>query len=378
MNETVNKTTAQDLIYLVSCAVNQIKPDKEKYAAMDDAALFRMARRQKLSALTAYAIKQITPLTDPWKEAWWKAVRLHALYGKERAKILQKMDERGIWYLPLKGIILNGYYPDPPTREMSDNDILCDPRRMEEVREIMTGLGFSCKLYGRFNHDKYQKTPLSFEMHRSLFVPDIVPQIAESDFFMNIRDKLIRDDGSRCAYHLKEEDFYIYILCHIYKHYINSGTGLRSLIDIYVYNRAKGKELDRQYIEEQLELLGVREFEQQARRLAFTAFSGEPLTQELLCELTYFIESGCFGSGTNKYANRLRRQDGKNAKRKYLVKRIFPNETFLKSFYPTVYRHRILYPFLVVYRPFKGLVTKRKKLVRELKYIRSYKEDGEK
>lgn len=31
-------------------------------------------------------------------------------------------------------------------------------------------------------------------------------------------------------------DAYVYIVAHAYKHFIFSGTGIRTLIDLYVYN----------------------------------------------------------------------------------------------------------------------------------------------
>ncbi|WP_407383594.1 nucleotidyltransferase family protein [Ruminococcus sp.] len=363
--------TAADLIYLISCAVNGIQPAQERVAAMDDEAVFRFACRQDLSAIAAYALKKLMPLPLHWKEARGKAMRLCALYDTRRAMVLHEMEQQGIPYLPLKGIILKDYYPEPFTREMADNDILCDDTRMEDVRTIMTKLGFTCKLFGKYNHDKYTSPPLSFEMHTQLFVDYDVPQIAA--YYQGIWEKLIRDEEHRYGYHMRDEDFYLYILCHTYKHFIKAGTGLRSLLDIYLYDRAKGQTLDRRYLDEQLAILGIGDFERDFRALAAKTFSGESLSDDVLDELSYYIESGSFGSGRNKYANRLRHDDGRRAKRRYFFRRFFPDEAYLKSFYPTVYRHRSLYPLLVIYRPFKGLVTKRKKLYREFQFVKNYK-----
>ena len=53
-------------------------------------------------------------------------MRKALLFDAERKGILDFMEQRGIWYLPLKGVVLKDYYPAVGMRQMSDNDILYD------------------------------------------------------------------------------------------------------------------------------------------------------------------------------------------------------------------------------------------------------------
>ena len=46
------------------------------------------------------------------------------LMDVEREEIITFFEEKNIWYLLLKGLIIREYYPNPALREMSDNDIL--------------------------------------------------------------------------------------------------------------------------------------------------------------------------------------------------------------------------------------------------------------
>ncbi len=372
MTQDERLAIAQDLIYLLSCAVNDQNPDPERCADMDMDAVFQMARAHKLAAMAAYALKQTKPLTQDWLEALAKAARNCVLYNVEREKILQAMDDEGIWYLPLKGILLKEYYPNPMLREMADNDILCDKTRMNDVRSIMTRLDFTCSLYGKGIHDKYQKPPLSFEMHRELFSHYRIPAIAS--YYRSIQQKLLRDEGNRCGYHLSDEDFYLYILCHMYKHYVKSGTGLRSLLDIYVFYQKKEKQLDRAYLDTELDRLGIKDFEQDSRILAEKVFSAHDLTEEEKERLDEFVFLGCYGNTSYRVENGIKMAGGK--KSRYILRRCFPDTMYLKSYYPTVYRHRILYPLLIPYRPVKALITKRKKLFREVRSLKEYKKKG--
>ena len=131
--------------------------------------------------------------------------------------------------------------------------------------------------------------------------------------------------------------------------------------------------MDRGYLDRELEKLELKSFEQEVRALAVKTFSMQPLSDEEQKHLMYFINSNSFGLFSNVLANCLHNDDSKEAKRRYLLGRFFPDEDFLQLNYPTVYRHRILYPFLVLYRPFKGLFTKRKALLMEYHNLKKFK-----
>lgn len=54
--------TAMDLIYLVSCAVNNLIPDAQRCCEMDDDAVYSLANRHMLSAAAACALEKVMPL----------------------------------------------------------------------------------------------------------------------------------------------------------------------------------------------------------------------------------------------------------------------------------------------------------------------------
>ncbi|MDO4891789.1 MAG: nucleotidyltransferase family protein [Eubacteriales bacterium] len=375
MNHCEITKNAKDLIYLVSCAANRITPDAKRCAEMDDASVFRLASLHMLAAAAACALEKVMPLPQHWISAKGNSKRRLIIYQAERARILRAFDERGIWYLPLKGILIKDMYPESSMREMSDNDILCDSEKMSEVREVMESLGFSCVQYGNLKHDVYHKNPLCFEMHANLLNSVEYPEAYT--YYKNIKERLIKDDSNLCGYHMTNEDFYIYCINHMYKHFSKAGTGLRSLLDIYIINKSIGQTLDRGYISRELEYFGVRDFESKTRQLAEKVFSFQPLTDSDKAELALYTDSGTFGSVENLVVRSLKNEGSKHTKQRYIRRRVFPNEGHLKLYYPVVYRHRVLYPLLVVYRPFKGLITQRKKLFGEIKALKKFKSTDE-
>lgn len=370
IQENTNRTAA-DLIYLVSCAVNKKKPDLDKCCMMDMEAVNNLANLHMLSAAAAYALKSAMPLTPLWLTAYGNATRNQILFNAARDDVLRELERNGIWYLPLKGIILKNEYPVSAMREMSDNDILCDAGRMKQVRDIMISLGYKNTEFGRDNHDVYKKKQLSFEMHRELFNRFLFPDLHEK--YKDIKSKLIKDENNGSGYHMSDEDLYVYLVCHLYKHYIKAGTGLRSLLDIYVFNKNHSSSLNKDYIASELDSMGIKDFEERTRRLAQKTFSFSTLNETEQKELEYYIGSCCHGTDENLMAVKLNSDDSLTSKFRYVRKRLFPDEKTLEQFHPVVYRHRILYPFLLIFRPFKGLFITRKKLVREYKSLRNYK-----
>ena len=372
MSDTDKMQTALDLIYLVSCAVNEELPDKKRISETDLSDVLKMAQKHALSAVAAIALEKVIKLPDDFKEEKYKAIRRLSLLGFERERILRSLEEQKIWYLPVKGIVLKECYPKTAMREMADNDILCDPNRMSDVRSIMEGFGFECKSFGKIHHDVYEKPPqLDFEMHRSLFNPVNNPGL--SSYFKNIKQKLIRDDDESFAYHMTNEDMYIYLTCHLYNHYRKKGTGLRSLLDIYVFRGRFSDSFDRQYIEAEFKKLDLDRFELAMRELAQKAFTNQPLSEEELGELSFFVDSNSHGTSENLLMRRLGNDDSSRSKAKYALSRIFPPADYVKRKHPFVHRHKAVYPFWVIFRPIKAAVKYPKRMSGELKRLKNFK-----
>ncbi len=367
------RDAARDLIYLVSCAVNKTKPDAAACLAMDLSEVYRLAKAHSLTAAASFALEQVTELPHSFDQAKKKAIRKLALFDIERAVILQNFDTSGIWYLPLKGILLRNDYPKAAMREMSDNDILVDPERMKQVRDIMETLGYTCEDYGHFNHDVYSKPPtLEFEIHHALFDKD--DTLPFSAYYENIADRLVFDGYQG---KMTDEDFYLYMLCHTYRHYIYAGCGLRSLLDIYVFLCAH-EGLDRDYLRAELEKVHLTSFEEEMQTLSKKVFSGALLSEREQRELDRFIFSGSYGNHQsaeyNKLARKLGYNDSRQAKRDYLRKRVFLSGDRLRKRYPIVSKHKALYPFVMIYRPIRGMLRHPKKIIREYRNVIRFKQ----
>lgn len=373
-----------DLLYLISSVLNDITPKPQRIGQMDLRMIYKVARYHTLAAITCMALESEdtfrectdVELVRKWKECKEKAIRKNLLLDAERQNICSFMEQEHIWYMPLKGVVLKELYPKLGMRQMADNDILFDSRFQNEVCQWMIQHGYKAVMVGKGNHDVYEKEPVyNFEMHTSLYGKGHNEDWVR--YYQDVKEHLIQDKENQYGYHFTDEDFYIYIITHAYKHYNGSGTGIRSLLDIAVYLRKKESSLDWKYISDELKKLQVAEFEQNSRNLAEKVFSKEQynLTEEETGLLHYFLGAGTYGTMANRVEKKLReyQPDGELikgvTKRRYIRKRLFPDESFYQNFAPFAYRHKWFRPFYLVYRVIRGVLRNGKTIARELQII---------
>lgn len=360
------KKTGYDMLYLTVCAVNGTKPDMERIKDTDPEKLFQMSGFHSLTAAVCMAMESAgAELPAKWLEAKAKAIRKNILLDAERAKICSFMERQGIWHMPLKGVVLKELYPRLGMRQMSDNDILYDPSFQQQVRRFMEENGYTAESVGKSNHDTYMKPPVySFELHTALFGGK--SQFCE--YYSDVRERLISDGGY--GLHFTDEDFYIYMTAHEYKHYSSGGAGLRSLADFYVYRKAHPT-LDMDYIEAELEKIGIPDFGRETAALAEKLFSDPfaELSEKERESLEYRIFSGTYGTVKNAVEKKI----GSDSGTKYLLRRIFPDMEFYRSYYPFFYRHRLLLPAAWLHRLIRALISRRERISAELKVLREKK-----
>ncbi|MCQ2469065.1 MAG: nucleotidyltransferase family protein [Ruminococcus sp.] len=359
----------KDFIYLTYCSLNRVVPDKERISNTDLEKLFAVSRHQTLVSLTAFALETADIYNSRFDDAKEKAIRKNLFLDTERKKLFAFCENKGIWYMPLKGSILKDIYPEYGMRQMADNDILYDITYREDVRKYFESLGYEVFLYGKKNHDIYMKPPvLNFEMHYDLFGEYI--NSVWADYYSDIKNRLIKDQDNQYGYHFSDDDFYIYITTHEYKHFSRNGTGLRSLADRYVF--IKNKDLDLNYIEAECQKLGIAEYEKESRELSLKLFEHEPdldkFTDAELKMLNCYLDSGTYGSVENKVAKSLKNQ----SKLSFWIQNIFIPWKLMKYSVPFTAASPLLYPIGVIWRCCRVLIKNRGLLRQTVKAVKKY------
>ena len=363
MEENQYRKNAYDMIELVRCAVSGEICDKNRIAEMHLDEIFKISQEHILSACVAYGLEASGIKQHDFIQAKEKAIRKNILLDAERGNILRRLEQEKIWYMPLKGSILKDWYPKLGMRQMSDNDILCEGTARPRIKEIMLEMGFTCKHFGKESDDAYYKPPVfNFEMHGELFW---LTHTGLYEYYADVKNRLLKDEGNDYGYHFRTEDFYLYLTAHEYKHYIAGGTGIRSLLDTYIFMKKFGDSLDWDYMNAELEKLGIADYEKQSRQLALSLFSGKTLTKEEARMLDYYIFSGIYGTLENRVENKIE----KGSKANYIFRRLFPTMKEIQVHWPFFYRHKYLIPVLLIARPIRGLIVHREKVRNEIKYL---------
>ncbi len=388
--------------------------------------LYYIAKKHNLVSLMAQAMEKMgfESDSDIWKR-WLKEknqlIYKSVLMDVEREAIQDFFEENNIWYMLLKGMVIRKYYPAPELREMADNDILFDNNYSKEVYDFMTARGYKSDDYNKGYHDEYLKPPAyNFEMHRQLVSSKERPKWYE--YYKDVKSILINDANGKNQFYFSDNDFYVYFIVHTYKHFLNSGMGLRTVLDVYLYVSNLQDKLDFDYIEEQLKKLDTYDFEQTFRSLAFKMFgesakegnaaadelqdSFDAKEQDMLREsfdakehemlqdsfdakeqdkwwgsfdakeqemLSYILDAGTYGNLENSVAHKMGYTKGEKKKAsdkaKYIFRRLFPSMDTIEEFFPFFYKHKWAIPFLYIYRIGKIPFTRRKKVAGELREV---------
>ncbi|MDO4939411.1 MAG: nucleotidyltransferase family protein [Lachnospiraceae bacterium] len=242
--------------------------------------------------------------------------------------------------------------------------------------------------YNHGNHDVYKKEPVfNFEMHNALFMhrEDFNPE----EYYSDVESILIWDKDAKpeCRQHfgrhMSLEDTYIYIISHLYKHFSICGTGLRSLADIYCYNKKFGSQMDREYVEKECQKLGIDDYEKDSRSLALKILNSpqkydrytDSLDDNEKELLRLYINSGIYGSMGQRIKNEIDKMaDSKGDysfgnKIKYCTGRMLPSVKWFRNNFEFLDKYPILIPFYAAYRLIFRPIVNSKKIRNELREV---------
>lgn len=328
--------------------------------------LFLLSCKHRVSALVASTLDKDNNNYEQWENALTLSVMRKIHMDAQRQEILAFLQDNHIWYLLMKGLVLENLYPQPYLREMCDNDILYDEKGYKMLKKYMLEKGYEIEYSSDSMHvDEYKKGPyFFFEMHKRFF-STTKGDIAQ--YYADISRLLV--PVSEYEYKLNNEDFYVYMIAHSYKHFIDGGTGLRSFLDCYLYNEKVN--YDNDYVKNELKKLNLVEFEKQFRCLSYKLFSGERivLSKEEEEVFLYVISSGAYGTKDNYINNKIKN----NGKFRYIISRAFPDLVWLKDNVPFCYKHRWTIPFYYLYRIFDRTIRHTKRIIKEIKIIKKIK-----
>lgn len=361
--------------------------------------IYVLANKHSLSVAVMRALQaEENPIENrPPKELWekWEHVcRVQVMADIQQLYAWEEMSayfsEKGLKLLPLKGLHIKKLYSETAARQMGDLDVLYEKERFKEVRAAMEELGYKFdKGTENSHHQVFDRAPVTeVELHREL-----LPKTSFFiDYYVAPWERAIPTDVPY-IYRYSLEDEYIFMLIHSAKHFTGCGSGVRTVLDFYLFLKKYGSKLNREYIALEIqkadkykslkEPKGVSgcgssssiwdrsedeeliiNFEKTILRVAEGWFGSDNI---IIDETGLVLASdGVYGSSENIW----KRNYEKNA-RKYFLYRIFPAYGYLKKLYPILVKAPFLLPFVWLKRLFRGVFFYGKRIRAEYKFIKA-------
>lgn len=345
------------------------KPDTD---GVDFEEVYKLAKTHDVLNTSYYAIEKMNITLPPELRKKWEYKRNQCFHRtmiqrSEYAAICSAFEKNGVVYVPIKGFIVSDLYPQPDYRFMSDLDFLV--KDSKKAGEAVKAIGYSEQRVNFMYTDEYIKPPfMHIELHRELFRLD-------SPFYDYFHKTFSRGRvGKTSRLELSNEDSLIYIIAHMHKHYYESGTGIRSVMDIYLINHKLIGILDMNYVTAELEKLGLTEIYRKISDIAekwFTKGDFEKLSEDEL----YILTSGTFGTKEHRVINT--RSSMKSGE--FFFRRIFPSPALIKELFYPAKKHPALLPVFYVYRLIRLIFSpkRRKRIQTELEILKKNKQPKE-
>ncbi len=368
---TIKKETAQYLLHLLRAVLYGTMP-QEKPEGISFDEIFEFAKFHSVECMAYYAIEQLEEQPEEILKQKWKNIRDQNIVKSfvqisEKNNILTAFANRGIDVLPLKGCLLKEMYPKSDIRQMSDLDILVKENQMRAAREELESLGYQVEHFETSNHDEYKKMPyMLVEVHR-----EMLPQKSEYySYYENVWNKVKRDCENQYTFHFSWDDYYLFLIVHFAKHYYSGGSGIRSIMDIYVFLKQHQQDLHETYLQKELNKLGLAQFREVAEQLADHWFADGSVNNAIEEMEAYVLTSGVYGTFQRSVENQIEKYgNSAGGKMRYIFSRTFLDYKTMCNSYPVLKTASALLPVFWGIRLISALIHKQERIRTELRNI---------
>lgn len=357
----------------------------------DFESIYELAREQNLLPIIYESCRQLNSFQQTNRSIQQKMMNgaigqiiTQQQYDVELERIYHEFLQQGLHPLVLKGKMCRLVYPQPDYRVSTDEDLLIEVNDYPKYARILENNGYICQAKSAVDENMLAHTQtVNFTNHQLTLELHIHPfgTYHELNKRMNTYFQSAHDDACYIEpfYTLAPTKQYLFLIFHLYKHFLSSGVGVRQLLDLVLYKQAYSNEIDFQYIQQVLEELHITKLYDALMQCAdsYLGFKYtkpqfeqqiEPLIINLLC-------SGCTGNvnATQTYSsavtNSLVSKNEKNifAQISYML---FPPLSQMSMAYPILKKHPLRLPLYWFKRIRKIL---RKHLNKEINLSQSIK-----
>lgn len=282
-------------------------------------------------------------------------------------QIYNKLDEKGVNYLPIKGASIRKTYKSEVLRTSCDVDFYYDDNKRALLDEALSELGFSSGILGKY-HLLYKNSQVTVEAH--FVLTSTLDTDGGRNFDKKFENFFEKNEAVKgCGYALNDFDAYLQFTMHNVKHLTSGGFGIRTVLDYAYLNLYNEKELDG-FIE-RLEEFGVKDLVVAIKNLIDYWFFDKEASEETLKLEKFVLRSDTYGSSYNS-ASYVTVVTGKKkfVKLRYLFRKIFPSYKGLCVKYAWLKKAPILLPIAHVVRWFEAIFIRPRSIKHVAKTIK--------
>lgn len=311
--------------------------------------LFELSRRHSIAQIVGNALSKLGTLGQDeasLKFRKWpvEAVTFHIRMSHAFHTICNTLEAEKISFIPLKGAVIRQWYPEAWMRTSSDIDILVRPEDHEAAVKCLIDK-CECRYVTRSSHDVSLYFPgnIYIEIHHTLIEATISE--AQEKVLSGIWDGACLEDGFGYRYRMTDAMFRFYHYAHMKKHIKNGGCGIRPFMDLWIMNHRA--EQDRTGEEQLLARGELLAFANTVEKLSQVWFSGDEADHLTGMLAEFILEGGNGGTLKNRLSIRQAKTGGKL---QYILYRVFMPYNTMKEYYPTIKKHKWLFPFYQIFR----------------------------
>lgn len=323
--------------------------------------IYQLAKFHMIESLVYEALEGIEEVPLEIKERFRKARMLEVTRDSVQTLSFEELqgafDAKGVDYVPLKGFRMKALYPQPYLRSMSDIDLLYKKEDEATIDEVLVALSYDYDHHCTHHESYFRKPFMNIEVHHQMTDQEGVFETYFSDYWQRVKP----EDGKKHQYRQTDEDFYIFMIAHMAKHFNIGGSGVRSMVDLWLFDKEYQGKLNRAYIKDALETLHLTAFEDQMLTLTKVWFENQPMTPFAKTLTTFIVTSGVYGTTTHSASQRIAREN----KHPWVGQiKTWRNVIFLPyknmcTIYPYLKKYPVVLPYAWLHRIVRSAITRR-------------------
>lgn len=361
------------IIELLKCAITNTTPSTPD-ESLDWDVVFNYAKIHRIVPVLYFSIQKLSEdiksnisNLEQYALAYKSNLVDDANRENEISIITKVLSGNDIDYILLKGSVTKHLYPDTSMRMMSDVDILYRNADSKEIKNLLENNGYAqTKSTPKDTMYLSSNKLVKIEMQQSLLDDGFTDWLKYLD---TIWDRCEKNTDKE--YTMTPEDFYIYHIVHMAKHFINGGIGLRHVLDTWVIKNHY-QDLDSEYTKRIFKELSLDKFEQKICGLYKYWFEDNIPSDKKAIDLIseYIFENGVFGNISQQSAN-----ESVNNSSTGIREKVFPSKQTMSNYYGDIItNHPITIPFYWIRLTFERLFINHDKTKSKIKTISNISE----